>query len=114
MLMSTLLPGSRALCFEGVRVASGLIIIEVASALPTAKCPACNKASSRVHSKYTRKLMDLPWHGRQVQIHWRSRRFFCDVADCLRQIFTERLPDVAAPHARTTDRMAQALRAIGM
>jgi transposase len=109
-----MLPGSRALRFEGVKVVSDLITIEVASALPTATCPSCHRASSKIHSRYTRKLMDLPWHGRQVQIRWRSRRFLCDVADCKQQIFTERVPEIAAPHARTTDRMAQALRAIGL
>lgn len=97
-----------------MKIASGLITIDVASAQPTGNCPACGEASSRIHSRYVRKLMDLPWHGKQVQVRWRSRRLFCDAAACPRQIFTERLPEVAAPHARTTSRVTQALRAIGI
>jgi transposase len=33
-----------------------------------------------------------------------SRRFFCDTPDCPRRIFTERLPGIARPHARRTER----------
>ncbi len=41
-----------------------------------------------------------------------ARRFFCDTADCPRRIFTERLPSVAAPHARRTDRLCDWLRQV--
>jgi transposase len=114
MLVPELLPSARALELTGLKIASGLITIEVASIQASGACPACGEVSSRVHSRYMRKLIDLPWHGKQVQIRWRSRRLFCDVATCPRRIFTERVPDVAAPHARATSRMTQALRAIGI
>src|SRR5437588_13018738 len=41
----------------------------------------------------------------------RVRKFFCDHPACPRQIFTERLPTVAAPWARRTLRLAQLLPA---
>src|SRR5258706_1158984 len=41
-----------------------------------------------------------------------SRRFFCDLPACPRRIFTERLPGVAAPHARRTDRLRDWLRQV--
>jgi hypothetical protein len=41
------------------------------------------------------------------------RRFRCRAAGCERSVFCERLLTVLAPHARTTERMAAAHRAIG-
>lgn len=35
-----------------------------------------------MHSRYLRQLHDLAVGGRQVLIHLRVRRYFCDVADC--------------------------------
>jgi hypothetical protein len=70
--------------------------------------------SKRIHSRYKRKLADLPWQGRFVQIVWSSRRFFCDVADCPRKIFTERREPLAAAYARRTGRLSLILRCIGL
>ncbi len=36
-----------------------------------------------------------------------TRRFFCDAPDCVRRIFTERLPGVAIPYAHRTDRLRE-------
>jgi hypothetical protein len=35
----------------------------------------------------------------------RVRRFFCEEANCLRAIFAERLPGLAAHYARRTERL---------
>jgi transposase len=43
-----------------------------------------------------------------------ARRFFCANADCRRRIFAERLPAVAAVHARTTVRLDKAHCNIGV
>ncbi len=40
------------------------------------------------------------------------RKFFCRVPSCARRIFTERLPEVVAPWARTTERLTMLLRAV--
>ncbi len=37
-------------------------------------CPGCSEPSSRLHSSYPRRLADLPWQGRRVQIEVRVRR----------------------------------------
>jgi len=58
-----------------------------------------------VHSRYRRKLADLPWQGRVVSLTFWMRRLHCANGACSRRIFTERLPDVAAPHARRTVRL---------
>jgi len=65
----------------------------------------CGQVSSRVHSRYRRKLADLPWQGRVVSLTFRARRLHCSDVACPRQIFTERLPNVTAPHARRTTRL---------
>jgi len=38
-------------------------------------CPRCGVASRRVHSRYLRKLADLPWEGVAVTIRLRARSF---------------------------------------
>ncbi|WP_391527867.1 transposase family protein [Pirellulimonas nuda] len=43
----------------------------------TAHCPFCGELSRRIHSRYVRKLTDLPWHGLQVRLQWRSQKLFC-------------------------------------
>jgi transposase-like protein len=106
--------GSSALRLKDVTFAAEQIILTVESARPTAACPHCGRESTRTHSHYQRRLADLPWHGRQVTIHWRSRRFFCDVASCPQKIFVERLSEIASAHARKSGRLLTALRALAL
>jgi hypothetical protein len=47
-----------------------------------------------------------------VRLILRVRRFFCKAPSCMRRIFTERLPGVVAPWARTTERLTVLLRAV--
>jgi transposase len=49
-----------------------------------------------------------------VQLILHVRKFFCDTTDCVRKIFTERLPHLVAPWAQMTIRLCQALAAIGL
>src|SRR5476651_443202 len=83
---------------------STLIAIRPMSA--ASACPACGAMSARVHSRYTRRLSDLPMAGRRIQLVLRTRRFHCDAVLCGRRIFTERFDkDVVAPRARRTARL---------
>ena len=77
-------------------------------------CPVCQRRSQRVHSRYDRKLADLPWQGRAVVIVVTVRRFRCDNARCERRIFVERLPNVTAGQARRSRRLADIQRHIGL
>ena len=88
------------------------IIVRV-RAKRTPRCPACEGAQVSYHSQYQRQLRDLPWQGQPVRIHLRVRRFRCRNRQCGRKIFAERLPGVAAPKARETDRRCEVLRLIG-
>lgn len=51
---------------------------------------------------------DLPSLGHCVQVTLRVRRFYCRNPGCARQTFAEQLPDLIAPHARRTGRLAKA------
>src|SRR3954454_22069521 len=77
------------------------------------ECPRCHRPSTRVHSYYTRKVADLPWHGVAVRLHLRTRRFRCQNSLCTKRIFCERLPRVVAHYARQTVRLNEALQLIG-
>lgn len=81
---------------------------------PVVPCPGCARPSYRIHSYYERRLADLPWNGIPVEIRLRTRRFFCDAEECGQRIFTERLPETTAAHARRTLRMKEALRWLGL
>lgn len=77
-------------------------------------CPLCGAISSRVHSHYTRTLADLPSQGRVVTVQVQARRFRCGRSGCVRQVFAERLPEVARSRARRTARLGDIQRYIGV
>jgi len=59
----------------------------------------------RVHSRYLRRLVDLPVGGRSAEIQLRARRFFCDASCCQRRVFAERFVGVIERYARRTARL---------
>ncbi len=94
--------------------AANRLIIHVASSQLTAQCPVCGCSTHRVHSHYERTLADLPCAQFSLILQVSVRKFFCVNSACLRRIFTERLPLVAAPWARKTVRLVQQLRTVGL
>jgi hypothetical protein len=83
---------------EGVEVAEE-ITLTLRTVSPTAACPLCGTVSSRIQSRYTRKLCDLPSVGRPLRLIMHVRRFFCRQGTCAQKIFVERLPELCRPHA---------------
>jgi zinc-finger of transposase IS204/IS1001/IS1096/IS1165 len=80
-----------------------------------ATCPECGAVSGRIHSRYRRRLIDLPAHGRIVEINVETRRFRCVGTGCRRRIFVQRLGDaVALPSARRTMRMDGIVHRLGL
>jgi transposase len=77
-------------------------------------CPLCFCPAERRHSQYTRVVADLPCAGFRVQLILHVRRFFCDHADCIRKIFTERFPAFVLPWARLTVRLCETLQSPGL
>src|ERR1700739_1491697 len=90
------------------------IVFVLSAVRGTGVGPGCPQPSSRIHSYYERRLGDLPWNGVPVRIRLRTRRFFCSTPTCTHHIFTERLPETTAAHARRPRRMEHALRWLGL
>lgn len=111
--LQALLPGGTSLKVCRIRDHDGCVSIIAGTVSPSAKCPTCGRTSSRVHSRYWRRLHDLPWHGSPVELSVQVRRFRCRERDCPRKTYTERLPLVAAPHGRQTARLSETIRLIG-
>jgi len=110
-LVLTLDPANLKL--QRVETSACTAAVFVQATVRAARCPLCRQTSDRVHSRYVRKLADLPSHGQAIEIRLRVRRFFCSGSECPRRIFAERLPFVAA-FARTTSRLRDIHAEIGM
>ena len=93
---SMLLPDPEHLQLDSLTVASDgrTLTFILASMQTTTCCPLCGTSTTRIHSRYTRTVLDLPWAGVLVQLRLRVHKFFCDLPECPRTIFTERLPKV--------------------
>lgn len=96
--------------YEGDRT-----IITVRHSIDFGTCPSCGAVSRRIHSRYRRRVNDLPLSGRNVQLLVIARRFRCDAVLCGRQIFAERFADGAlAPSARRTARLDGIIHHLGL
>lgn len=110
---STLLPDPQAIRPVKIIPGHSSLTLVVKATRTQAECPRCHRPSTRVHSYYTRKVADLPWHGVSVRLELRTRRFRCKNSLCTKRIFCERLPRVVAHYARKTVRLTEALTLIG-
>jgi transposase len=97
-----------------VTVEKASIQLQLTATTSTAACPLCGVLSASIHSRYRRRLTDLPWGTRVVRIHLMVRKFVCRHPNCVRRIFTERLPELVAPYARKTPRLIMVLQAFGI
>jgi hypothetical protein len=84
-LGSVIPPG---LVVDYIEVGAGLTITARPKAA-SARCPMCDEFSSRVHSRYTRTLSDLPAAGRRVAITISVRRFRSVGPECRTKVFVE-------------------------
>jgi transposase len=91
-----------------------LLRVEVVSTRSNSSSPLCFHPATRIHSRYTRMVADVPCAGLQVQLVLQMRKFFCDTPQCPRKIFTERVPVFVEPWARMTTRFSQMLQALGL
>src|SRR5947199_5022252 len=103
----TLVPDAEEVMLDELKVEGhNRLVMVLRSAGVDSRCPLCGGSSRRTHSRYSRRLSDLPWEGIPVRIELRVRRFFCDTEDCGQVIFTERLPKTARRYARRTYRLS--------
>jgi hypothetical protein len=69
---------------------SATTLITVRPASRASACPECGVSSDRIHSRYLRRVTDLPMAGRAVRLVVVARRFRRPAVPCRRRIFTER------------------------
>jgi transposase len=94
---------------EEVLIDKNRLMLVLSSTQLSATCPHCSQLSARVHSRYTRTLVDLPCQERAVVLRVRVRRFFCLATACAHQTFAEQFPTLAPAYARRTYRQFQRL-----
>jgi transposase len=99
---------------DKVTVEQDAVRLQLTATAPASRCPRCKVPSSSIHSRYQRRLMELPWGAHAVHLQLTVRKFFCRTPTCARRIFTERLPDFVASSTRKTDRLRTVLQAIGL
>lgn len=109
-----LLPGEAGVRITEVAVDPAVVTVALATTGDAASCPRCRSVSTTVHGRYRRTLQDRPCLGLPVRLLVTARKFVCRRIDCLRRVFCERLPELTAPHARTTGALADTHRDIGL
>jgi hypothetical protein len=83
--------------------------VEVVTTDPGAACcPGCGTASTSVKQNVITGPKDLSYGDRPLAVVWRTRRWRWGRADCARESFTERIPELPAG-ARTTGRPRRAV-----
>jgi transposase len=111
-LVRNSLPAAEQVVLEAVEETAEGIVFRVRGR-HTPRCPACFQSPVSYHSRYLRRMGDLPWQGKRVEIHWETRRFRCRNRECRRKIFAEPLPGWAAPKARETIRLSEIVGVAG-
>jgi transposase len=103
------------LLIDDIVIERDRILIIARSRAVAGECPDCGERSRRVHSCYERRLLDLPSHGRTVQLRVSVRRFRCAMPGCPRRIFAEPLHEtVAGKSARRTLRLDAIVHHLGV
>src|ERR1700682_2006819 len=91
----------------GLEQIDNLLTLTVVSTQMSCCCPLCGTKATRVHSRYTRQIADLPCGGQRVRLLLQVRKYFCTEPTCARKIFVERLTPFVDPRARVTRRLFQ-------
>lgn len=104
----------RQLVVERVMLSPEKIVIRCRSRSTASRCPTCRRKSARLHSRYERRIADLPWQGRFVTLLMQARRLRCSNRNCRQQIFVERANEVATSHSRRSVRLCEIQRTVGL
>lgn len=110
---SELLP--TGFCVVGALSEGDSTVLTIRAASASSLCPSCGAVSDRVHSRYPRRLADLPIAGRRAVLMLQARRFRCEAVLCERRIFAERFNDnILKPWARRTARLDQIVHCLAL
>ena len=92
----------------------GLVCLSVRACREEGACPRCQAVSSRVHSRYERRLADAAIGGQRMVIRLDVRRFFCDAPACPARTFAEQVEGLTTAYARRTPLLTGMLEAIAL
>lgn len=86
------------------------IVIHIKSREDVAHCPFCGEPSARVHSRYNRRLQDLPIQGRKVKLQIERKKYFCLDPKCKHGTFVETFDFFEGKETKTNRLQKEILR----
>ncbi|SEO20463.1 Transposase [bacterium A37T11] len=114
MIPQFILPSNLQLKAETIDSEPGVLYVHTSVYQKDSACPICGKRSNRIHSRYTRTLLDLPISGNIAKVKLKARKYFCDNAVCSRKVFTERFDCEIRPYYRRMVRSNDLLTRIAL
>ena len=87
---------------DAIDLSDGGRQVVIASSVPPG-CPSCGVIATKVHSRRSQQVRDVPVAG-TVQVVWAKRRWFCLEPACARRTFWE-ATDQVPRYARSTTRL---------
>lgn len=90
------------------------LTVVIRSTQASALCTYCGTMATHLHSRYQRRLSDVPVSGYPVKLLVEVRRFFCRNASCPRKTFAEAFVPLAKRFAQRTNRLQAALQDLGL
>jgi Transposase/zinc-finger of transposase IS204/IS1001/IS1096/IS1165 len=112
--LDELLPHLRGVVVEKIECTAAATEITARWWPARAACPVCGTWSSRVHSKYVRRLQDTPVGGRPVLIRLAMRRFICQDTDCEAVTFAGQAAGLTARYQRRSVPLTRLLSQIAL
>jgi transposase/DNA-directed RNA polymerase subunit N (RpoN/RPB10) len=92
----------------------GIVTLDAWARCRGARCAHCGQDSTRVHSRYGRRVADTAIAGTPVVLRLRVRRFFCDRSECAAKTFVEQVAGLTQRHARRSTGLRRVLEAIAL
>ena len=114
MRLDALFPHLHGLRLVHQQLSPDALTLVVTPTRRLARCPHCHRTTRRVHSRFQRRIDDLPCAGRPVTLVLEARRFVCRTPTCPARTFRERFPAVVVPRVRRSQGLSAALAHIGM
>jgi len=90
------------------------LTVVIRSTEGSATCTSCGTTATHLHSRYQRRLSDVPVSGYLVKLLVEVRRFFCRNCSCPRKTFAEAFLPLAKRFAQRTNRLQAALQDLGL
>jgi hypothetical protein len=112
-LLCSLFLLAETMTIEAVSPPKSRLTLQISSPPKSASCPLCQPFSERIHAKDGPRVADVPCAGRVVTRALPVRKLVCQTKTCPRQIFPERLAELAQSSARMSHRLALALQTLG-